>query len=160
MLRGLAGPLSRAHNRLIRRNNSSYPRGKHSQPACVEQAKGGYQAMEWTPPAVQHHCAAVVTDIRRLPSGRHFASFLGLTPKENSSGSRRRLGDVYLRMLVTHGPRSLLWHAKATTYPTSLQRWAVQTATRNCMIWPVVEAIPTGTRGERGTLPGTPCQAR
>jgi len=35
---------------------------------------------------------ALVTDIRRFPSGRHFASFLGLTPKEDSTGPRRRLG--------------------------------------------------------------------
>jgi transposase len=37
---------------------------------------------------------ALVADIRRFPSGRHFASFLGLTPKEDSSGSRRRLGAI------------------------------------------------------------------
>ena len=79
---------------------------------------------------------ALVTDIRRFPSGRHFASFLGLTPKEDSTGPRRRLGaiskqgDVYLRMLMTHGARSLLWHAKAAKQPTSLQRWAVQTEQR------------------------------
>ena len=79
---------------------------------------------------------ALVTDIRRFPSGRHFASFLGLTPKEDSTGPRRRLGaiskqgDVYLRMLMTHGARSLLWHAKAAKQPTSLQRWAVETEQR------------------------------
>jgi transposase len=79
---------------------------------------------------------ALVTDIRRFPSGRHFASFLGLTPKENSTAGRRRLGaiskqgDVYLRMLITHGARSLLWHAKAAVHPTSLQRWAVLTEQR------------------------------
>jgi transposase len=79
---------------------------------------------------------ALVTDIRRFPSGRHFASFLGLTPREDSSALRRRLGaiskqgDVYLRMLMTHGARSLLWHAKAAVHPTSLQCWAVQTELR------------------------------
>ena len=79
---------------------------------------------------------ALVTDIRRFRSGRHFASFLGLTPKEDSTGPRRRLGaiskqgDVYLRMLMTHGARSLLWHAKAAKQPTSLQRWAVHTEQR------------------------------
>jgi transposase len=79
---------------------------------------------------------ALVTDIRRFRSGRHFASFLGLTPKEDSTGSRRRLGaiskqgDIYLRMLMTHGARSLLWHAKAAKPPTPLQRWAVHTEQR------------------------------
>src|SRR5438105_5068677 len=36
----------------------------------------------------------LVTDIQRFRSGRHFASFLGLTPKEESTGSRRRLGAI------------------------------------------------------------------
>jgi transposase len=73
---------------------------------------------------------ALVADIRRFPSSRHFASFLGLTPREDSSALRRHLGaiskrgDVYLRMLLLHGARSFLWHAKAAVAPTSLQRWA------------------------------------
>jgi len=37
---------------------------------------------------------AFVGDIRRFPSGRHFASYLGLTPRESSSGLRRRLGSI------------------------------------------------------------------
>jgi transposase len=79
---------------------------------------------------------ALVTDIRRFPSGRHFASFLGLTPREDSSALRRRLGaiskqgDVYVRMLLTHGARSLVWHAKAAGRPTPLQQWAMQTELR------------------------------
>jgi transposase len=35
---------------------------------------------------------ALVADIRRFPSGRHFASCLGLTRREASSALRRRLG--------------------------------------------------------------------
>jgi transposase len=79
---------------------------------------------------------ALVGDIRRFPSARSFASYVGLTPKEASSGSSRRLGaiskqgDVYLRMLLIHGARSFLWHAKRMTAPSSLQRWALQTEQR------------------------------
>jgi transposase len=57
---------------------------------------------------------ARVGDIRQFDSGRQFASFLGLTPKEDSSALHRRLGaisqqgDVYLRMLLIHGARSFL----------------------------------------------------
>ena len=71
---------------------------------------------------------ALVGDIRRFRSGRHFASFLGLTPKEASSAGRRRLGaiskqgDIYVRMLLTHGARSFVWHAKTAAPPTTLQR--------------------------------------
>lgn len=79
---------------------------------------------------------ALVVDIRRFPSSRHFASFLGLTPREDSSALRRHLGaiskrgDVYLRMLLLHGARSCLWHAKAAAAPTSLQRWGLRTEQR------------------------------
>jgi transposase len=79
---------------------------------------------------------ALVTDIRRFRSGRHFASFLGLTPREDSSAFRRRLGaitkrgDVYVRMLLTHGARSVVWHAKAAPSPTRLQHWAIETERR------------------------------
>lgn len=61
---------------------------------------------------------AFVGDVRRFPSSRHFASYLGLTPRETSSGLQRRLGaiskrgDPYLRMLLIHGARSVLLNAK------------------------------------------------
>jgi transposase len=79
---------------------------------------------------------ALVGDIRRFPSCRHFASFLGLTSKEDSSAFRRRLGaiskqgDVYLRMLLIHGARSFLWRAKGRAQPTALEAWASSTERR------------------------------
>lgn len=62
--------------------------------------------------------SASVGEIDRFRSGRRFASYLGLTPREYSSGSRRRLGrvtkrgDRYLRMLLIHGARAVLRSAK------------------------------------------------
>jgi transposase len=35
-----------------------------------------------------------VGDVARFPSGRHFACYLGLTPREHSSGGRRTLGRI------------------------------------------------------------------
>jgi transposase len=75
---------------------------------------------------------AFVGDIQRFPSARHFASYLGLTPKERSSGSIRRLGriskrgDVYLRTLLIHGARSALRAAKTQKHPDRLRAWAVR----------------------------------
>ncbi len=75
---------------------------------------------------------AFVGDVGRFPSARHFASYLGLTPREHSSGLRRRLGaiskrgDGYLRMLLTHGARSVLWTAKARKKPDRLRAWALR----------------------------------
>lgn len=75
---------------------------------------------------------ATVGDAQRFPSGRHFASYLGLTPREYSSGGRRRLGriskrgDSYLRMLLIHGARAVLWHAKRLRQPDRLRAWALR----------------------------------
>lgn len=74
---------------------------------------------------------AVVGDAARFPSGRHFASFIGLTPRESSTGMRRRLGaiskrgDSYLRMLLIHGARSVLCHAKKADTHDRLRAWAL-----------------------------------
>lgn len=75
---------------------------------------------------------AFVGDVTRFPSGRHLASYLGLTPRERSSGGRRRLGaiskrgDAYLRMLLVHGARSLLFHAAQAKSHDPLRAWAMK----------------------------------
>ena len=79
---------------------------------------------------------ALVGDARRFPTSREFASFLGLTPREDSSALRRRLGaiskqgDGYLRMLLIHGARSVLLRAKSAGVPTPFQAWARATQQR------------------------------
>jgi transposase len=75
---------------------------------------------------------AFVGDVGRFPSARHFSSYLGLTPRERSSGLRRRLGaiskrgDVYIRMLLTHGARAVLWKARSRKQPDRLRTWALR----------------------------------
>ena len=75
---------------------------------------------------------ALVGDVERFPTSRHFASYLGLTPREHSSGLRRRLGaisragDAYLRTLLVHGARSALLAARRHEHPDRLRRWALQ----------------------------------
>ena len=78
---------------------------------------------------------ATVGNIHAFARARRFASWLGLTPSERSSGARRRLGaiskqgDVYLRCLLTHGARAVLLaaHRQAKTGRplTRLQQWAL-----------------------------------
>lgn len=79
-------------------------------------------------------------ELARFPSGRHFASSLGLTAREHSSGERRRLGgitkqgDRYLRTLIVHGARSALGAAhraqRAGRPLNDLQRWALEVEQR------------------------------
>lgn len=72
-----------------------------------------------------------VGSVLRFPSSRHFASFLGLTPRERSSGQTRRLGsiskrgDAYLRTLLIHGARTVLIAAKKLKEPDRLRSWAL-----------------------------------
>nr|WP_230950132.1 transposase [Burkholderia cepacia] len=64
--------------------------------------------------------AAVATmgDAKVFRSGREFAAYIGLVPKQSGSGGKVNLqgiskrGDTYLRTLLTHGARSVLANAK------------------------------------------------
>jgi transposase len=73
-----------------------------------------------------------IGDLRRFRSGRHFASYLGLVPKEHSSGNVRRLGritkrgDAYIRMLLTLGARAVLYAAKRKQRADRLHQWALK----------------------------------
>lgn len=79
---------------------------------------------------------AFVGDVHRFPSARHFASYLGLTPRERSSGNRRNLGgiskrgDRYLRTLLIHGARSVLVHAATAKSHDRLRSWALKLRNR------------------------------
>jgi transposase len=57
---------------------------------------------------------ATVSDARVFRSGREFAAFLGLVPRQSGTGGRVKLlgiskrGDPYLRTLLIHGARTVL----------------------------------------------------
>ena len=68
--------------------------------------------------------AASVTNPQQFRSGREFAAWLGLTPLQNSSGGKERMGriskmgDKYLRRLLVIGMTSLVKRARVS--PTSM----------------------------------------
>jgi transposase len=57
---------------------------------------------------------ATIGDPKVFKNGRHFAAFLGLVPRQCSSGNKQRLlgiskrGDIYIRTLLIHGGRSVV----------------------------------------------------
>lgn len=60
---------------------------------------------------------ATVGDVKAFKSARHFAAWLGLVPRQHSTGGKPRLGSIskrgdgYLRRLLVHGAQSVLrWH--------------------------------------------------
>jgi transposase len=72
--------------------------------------------------------AATIQDTSSFAGPREFAAFLGLTPKQNSSGGKPKLGRIskmgnrYLRKLVVVGVHAVLFHRKPHTDP--LRMWA------------------------------------
>src|SRR5436190_4864593 len=84
---------------------------------------------------------AAVGDPRTFRSGRHYASFFGLTPREHSSGEHRYLGRIskrgnpYVRTLLTHGARSVLRAAtvarRTGRQVDRLRTWALEVQGRS-----------------------------
>lgn len=70
---------------------------------------------------------ATIGDARAFKNGRQLAAWLGLVPRQHSSGGTRRLGritkrgDVYLRTLLIHGARAVMRQLAHRTDATS--RW-------------------------------------
>jgi transposase len=69
---------------------------------------------------------ATVSNAARFTSGRQFAAWIGLVPRQHSSGGRERMGglsergDGYLRRLLVHGARAVIrWQRRpnARTLP-------------------------------------------
>jgi len=62
--------------------------------------------------------AATVPDAGAFKSGREFAAWIGLVPRQQSSGGKERLGgiskmgDAYLRRLLISGAHAVISHAK------------------------------------------------
>jgi len=70
---------------------------------------------------------AAVGDVGGFTNGRQFAAWLGLVPKQHTTGGQTRLlgiskrGDRYLRKLLIHGARATLRWARTKT--DSRSRW-------------------------------------
>ena len=66
---------------------------------------------------------ATVGDAREFKNGRQLAAWLGLVPKQHSSGGKQTLlgiskrGDTYLRTLMIHGARAVIRFAENKAEP-------------------------------------------
>ena len=69
-------------------------------------------------PALATALVASVADPRAFRSGRDFSAWVGLVPKQNSSGGKEKLGSItkrgdrYLRSLFTAGALAVICYAK------------------------------------------------
>ena len=73
-----------------------------------------------------------IGEASRFRSSRKFACYLGLTPREHSSGGKRQLGriskqgDPYLRRLLIQGAHAVLVWAGRKENPDRFRRWALE----------------------------------
>jgi transposase len=84
-------------------------------------------------PIIAATVKALVPDPSGFASGRHFAAWLGLTPKPHSSGGKERLGGISkmgnttLRSLIVSGATSVLQRIRGDE---NGPRWLVQLLSR------------------------------
>ena len=77
---------------------------------------------------------ASIGDAKSFHNGRQLAAWLGLVPRQHSSGGKALLlgiskrGDAYLRTLMIHGARSVVRVAENKTTPTD--RWTTEMLVR------------------------------
>lgn len=82
--------------------------------------------------------AASVGDLTQFENGHQFGAFLGLVPRQRSTGGKQKLGritkrgDAYLRKLLVIGARSAL--KVASNHEDPVSKWAAQV--RDRIGWP------------------------
>lgn len=85
-------------------------------------------------PLIATALLAAIGDIKSFANGRQLAAWLGLVPKQSSTGGKTRLlgiskrGDTYLRTLLIHGARSALKAAQHK--PDAGETWLTSLAER------------------------------
>jgi len=108
---------------------------------------------------------ASIGDAKTFKNGRQLAAWLGLVPRQDSSGGKERLlgiskrGDTYLRTLLIHGARSVLlrlkfradqaegWLARLTQATSISPAWRSPTRTHasSGRCWRMTEIMKPGT---------------
>jgi transposase len=92
------------------------------------------QAIPGIGPITASALVASVGDAKVFHNGRQFAAWLGLVPRQSSTGGKTNLlgiskrGDVYLRTLLIHGARSVLHSLKRQ--PDRAEGWLARVAAR------------------------------
>lgn len=109
---------------------------KIAQLANASEAARRLMKIEGVGPVTATAFVASVGNARAFANGRQFAAWLGLTPRQSSSGGKTVLGpitkrgDVGLRTLLIHGTRAVLRLTAARTDAKS--RWVEALKARSC----------------------------
>lgn len=99
---------------------------------------------------------ATVGDFRQFKNGAQFGAWLGLTPRQNSSGGKSNLGgitkrgDMYVRSLLIQGAKSAVMNAHKRNDPIS--QWALALRERSGWQKAVVALANKNPRVLRGVM--------
>lgn len=110
-------------DQLIEDVNQEIERSAKSNPVCKELRK-----IRSVGVLISSAIASAVANPHDFKNGRNFAASLGLVPRQHSTGGKHKLGSItkcgdgYLRKLLVHGARSVIFHAvkRQKTDPLSL----------------------------------------
>ncbi len=100
-------------------------------------------------PVLASALVAAIADPRVFRSGRNLAAWIGLVPRQNSSGGKERLGgitkqgDRYLRQLLVVGAVAVIRHAQRNV---ARRPWIVQLLARRT---PKVAAVALANKNAR-----------
>jgi transposase len=119
--------------------------------ACARSTEAGRRLMEipGVGPLLASALVATVADPKAFRSGRNLAAWIGLVPRQNSSGGKERLGgitkqgDRYLRQLLVVGAVSVLRFAQRNG---ARRPWLVQLLARRT---PKVAAVALANKTAR-----------
>jgi transposase len=121
--------------------------------SLIAASEAGAQRLQGIPgigPITATALVAAIGDASQFHNGRQLAAWLGLTPKQHSSGGREKLlgiskrGDAYLRTLLIHGARAVLRMVKDKTDGRS--QWLRKLASRR---HPNVAAVALANKNAR-----------
>ena len=116
------------HIRLLARRIQHYERQIQEHARRDERAQQA-QTQPGIGPITASALAATVAAPGEFTNGRQFAAWLGLVPRQHSTGGKTRLGSItrsgdrYLRTLLVLGARAVLREAPGESDP--LSRWAL-----------------------------------
>jgi transposase len=116
------------HIQLLETRIRSYEQELEAHARTDERAKR-IQGLSGVGPLSSSAIVASVAEAREFKNGRQFAAWLGLVPRQHSTGGKVRLGritakgDPYIRTLLIMGARSVLQTASRRT--DHLAKWAL-----------------------------------
>jgi len=158
---------------LLRRLSECRWQEKRSNASQAKRAGSQATALMGVGPVTASAVVATVGDFKQFKSGAQFGAWLGLTPRQNSSGGKNNLGgitkhgDVYLRTLLIQGAKSAVTTAHRREDPISKwvhqlreksgwQKAAVALANKNARIlWAVFTKGKPFEAGHVSVKPGT-----